>query len=127
MNRGGGVGGMLLNEWSTTSNGHRIAVRNYFFAAELLVDDKVVDRAPGVFRHELRAVFGGPQDGAPRVCSAPDCGHENIPRALFCGKCGKSLPDATHRVRAIVSGSFPPPQVTCRIYIDGNEALIAGR
>lgn len=117
---------MVLNVWSAKWNGRRIEVRNHCFVAELLVDGEIVDRAPGLFRHDLRGTINGPKSGAAaRPCSGADCAHLNTPGALFCANCGSKLPDAaaTHQASASVEADFPPPKINCQISVDGKEVF----
>jgi hypothetical protein len=117
---------MILNTWAVRWNGHQVEVRNHFFVAELLVDGELVDRVPGVIRHDLCAVL---DDGEVRLNTRPcpdgSCGYRNRPAARFCAECGQKL-DARwpgHEVRATVEVHFPPPGIRCRILVDGEEIL----
>ena len=115
---------MVLNVWSAKWNGRLIEVRNHCFVAELMVDGKLIDRVPALFRHDLRGKFIGSKVPQPtRVCSHADCKHPNKPGAKFCANCGAELPDRgrPHDVYATVEFRFPPPRVNCRVFVDGDE------
>lgn len=117
---------MILNIWTTTWNGHRIEVRNHFFVAELVIDGELVDRVPGVFRHDLRATINGTSARHTLAfCPSETCEHQNAPQARFCANCGRQLSEGvtTHQVHGVVEAHFPPPRVNCRVLVDGEEVL----
>lgn len=119
--------GVILNVWSARWNGHSVEVRNHFFVAELLIDGELLDKVPGVFRHDLRGTIKEPTSANTKgLCRS--CKHQNQPVAVFCAKCGQKLADdaAAHEVRAAVEARFPPPRVECRVFVDGEELFKEG-